>query len=122
MPDISYSINGQVSKGSLSQTFAASGVTASMASAGVLAVTLNLGTAVSQISTATLGSLGLAFVRSLSSVTTHTVSIGRYVGGTLHESVRLKAGEASVFRMAPGDYAATAAVEGSRVVVTIYED
>lgn len=122
MADISYSINGQVAKGSLSQSFAASGVTADMATAGVLSVTLNLGTSVTQISTATLGSVGLAFARSLATTTTHTVSFGRYVGGTLHEAVRLKAGEAAVLRLAAGDYAARSAIEGSRLVLTVYED
>jgi hypothetical protein len=122
MSDINYTITGQVSKGALSQSFAAAGVTASMAQAGMLAVTLNLGTAVTQISTATLGSLGLAFARSLATATTHTVSFGRYSGGTLYESVRLKAGEAAVLRLAAGDYAAKAAVENTRLVFTAYED
>lgn len=122
MPDINYSIIGQVSKGPLSQEFAASGVTADIATAGMLAVTLNLGTSVTQISTATLGSVGVTFARSLATATTHTVSFGRYVAGTLHESVRLKAGEAAVLRLAAGDYAAKAAVEGSRLVLTVYED
>lgn len=122
MVDINYSITGQVSKGPLAQSFAASGVTADMATAGMLAVTLNLGTSVTQISTATLGSVGVCFARSLATTTTHTVSFGRYVGGTLHESVRLKAGEAAVLRLAAGDYAAKAAVEGSRLVLTVYED
>lgn len=121
MADINYTITGQVSKGSLLQSFAASGVTADIATAGVLCVTLNLGTSVTQISTATLGSLGLCFARSLATTTTHTVSFGRFVGGTLHEAATLKAGEAAVFRMAPGDYAAKAAVEGSRIVLTVYE-
>jgi hypothetical protein len=35
MVDLNYTINGQIKKGSLSQSFAASGVTASMATAGV---------------------------------------------------------------------------------------
>lgn len=122
MPDINYTINGQVSKGPFSQSFSASGVTADIATAGVLAVTLNLGTAVSQISTATLGSVGIAFARSLASSTTHTVSFGRYSGGTLYETARLKAGEAAVLRLAPGDYAAKAAVENTRLVLTVYED
>lgn len=122
MPDVNYTITGQVAKGSLSQSFAASGVTAEMASAGVLSVTLNLGTSVTQVSTATLGSVGLCFARSLATTTTHTVSFGRYVGGTLHETVRLKAGEAAVLRLAAGEYAAKSAVEGSRLVLTVYED
>ncbi|MEI8285701.1 MAG: hypothetical protein WCG15_00230 [Actinomycetes bacterium] len=122
MADINYTITGQVQKGALSQSFAASGITADIATAGVLSVTLNLGTAVTQISTATLGSVGLAFARSLATETTHTVSFGRYSGGSLYETVRLKAGEAAVLRLATGDYAARSAVAGTRLVLTVYED
>lgn len=122
MPDVNYTITGQVAKGALSQNFAASGITANMATAGVLSVTLNLGTSVTQISTATLGSVGLAFARSLATTGTHTVSFGRYSGGNLYETVRLKAGEAAVMRLAVGDYAAKAAAEGTRLVLTVYED
>jgi ABC-type sugar transport system substrate-binding protein len=88
----------------------------------MLAVTLELGTTTTQITTTTIGALGLCFARSLSTVTTHTVSIGRLAGTTLHDTVRLKAGEAAVLRLAPGDYAARAAVAGTRAVLTIYED
>jgi hypothetical protein len=123
MSDINYTITGQVQKGALSQSFAASGITADIATAGVLSVTLALDTNSTQISTATLGSVGLCFARSLATTTTHEVSIGRLDGTTLHETVRLKAGEAAVLRLAPGDYAAKAAVAGTtRVVLTIYED
>jgi hypothetical protein len=123
MPDINYTITGQVQKGALSQSFAANGITADIATAGVLSVTLALNTNSTQISTATLGSVGLCFARSLATTTTHEVSIGRLDGTTLHETVRLKAGEAAVLRLAPGDYAAKAAVDGTtRVVLTIYED
>lgn len=122
MADLNYTITGKANKGSLSQSFAASGVTASMATAGVVAVTLELGTATSSISTANLGAVGLCFARSLATETTHTVSFGRLDSGTLYETVRLKAGEAAVLRLAAGDYAAKSAVEGSRLVLTIYED
>lgn len=122
MPDITYSISARVDKGAFSQSFAASGVTADIATAGMLSVTLNLGTSVTQISTATLGAVGLCVARSLATSTTHTVSFGRYVGGTLYETARLKAGEAAILRLAPGDYAAKAAVAGSRLVLTVLED
>jgi hypothetical protein len=122
MPDINYTINAQVQKGALSQQFAASGITADIATAGMLAVTLNLGTAVTQISTATMGSLGLCFARSLATETTHTVSFGRFDGTNLHETVRLRAGEAAILRLAAGSYAAKAAVGGSRLVLTVLED
>jgi len=122
MPDVNYTINGQIAKGSLSQSFAASGVTASMATAGVASVTLELDTSTTAISTSTLGAVGLCFARSLATTETHTVSFGRLSGTNLYESVRLKAGEAAVLRLAPGDYAAKSAVAGSRLVLTIYED
>lgn len=122
MPDVLYTISGQINKGALNQSFAASGVTAEMATAGVAAVTLELGTTTSSVSTANLGAVGMCFARSLATETTHTVSFGRVVSNTLHETVRLKAGEAAVLRLAPGDYAAKSAVEGSRLVLTIYED
>jgi hypothetical protein len=50
------------------------------------------------------------------------VSFGRYSGGSLYETARLRAGEAAVLRLAAGDYAAKAAVEGTRLVLTVYED
>lgn len=121
MADISYNIQAQISKGSLSQSFAASGVTASIATAGTMSVTLNLGTAVTQVSTATLGQVGLCMARSLATTTTHTISFGRYVGGTLHETVQLRAGEAAVLRLAPGDYAAKSAVANTRLLLHIVE-
>ena len=122
MPDVNYTIQAQVQKGALSQQFAASGITADINTAGMLAVTLNLGTSVTQVSTATLGSLGLCFARSLATTTTHTVSFGRFDGTTLHDCVRLRAGEAALLRLASGDYAAKAAVEGSRLILTVLED
>ena len=122
MPDVNYTVNGQITKGSLSQSFAASGVTASMATAGVASVTLELDTSTTAISTSTLGAVGLCFARSLATTETHTVSFGRLDGTNLFETVRLKAGEAAVLRLAAGDYAAKSAVAGSRLVLTIYED
>lgn len=123
MPDINYSINGQITKGALSQMFAASGVTADMASAGVLSVTLSLGTNTVAISTANIGAVGMCFARNLATTTTHTVSFGRVASNTLYETVRLKGGEAAVLRLAAGNYAAVAAVAGTtRLVLTVFED
>jgi hypothetical protein len=122
MADLSYTISGSLNKGALQNTFSASGVTADLATAGLLAVTLELGTTTTQITTTTIGALGLCFARSLATEATHTVSIGRLVSNTLHDAVRLKAGEAAVLRLAPGDYAAKAAVENTRAVLTIFED
>lgn len=122
MADVNYTINAQVQKGALSQSFAASGVTADIATAGMLAVTLNLGTSTTQITTTSLGALGLCFARSLATETTHTVSFGRLDGTNLFETVRLKAGEAAILRLASGNYAARAAVAGSRLLINVLED
>lgn len=121
MADVNYTITGQVAKGALSQAFAASGVTADMTTTGMLAVTLNLGTATQQITTSTLSTLGLAFARSLATTGTHTVSFGRLDGTTLYDAVTLRAGEAAVLRLSAGDYGAKAAVANSRLVLTVYE-
>lgn len=121
MSDINYSVQAQISKGAFSQSFVASGVTADISTAGMMTLTLNLGTAVTTISTAAMGQLGLCMARSLATSGTHTVSFGRYVGGTLHETVSLRAGEAAIFRLAAGDYAAKAAVGGTRLLLHIVE-
>ena len=122
MPDLSFSVSALVTKGSLSQSFNAANMTADIATAGMLAVTLNLDTNDTQLSTATMGALGLCYARNLATTTTHTVSFGRYSGGTLYETVRLRAGEAALLRLAPGEYAAKAAVSGSRLLINIIED
>ena len=123
MADVTYNISGTVQKGALREQFNASAITADIATAGVSAVTLGLGTSTTAVSTANLGAVGLAFIRNLATETTHTVSFGRLDGTNLYETVRLKAGEAALLRLAPGDYAAKAAVAATtRAVITIYED
>lgn len=121
MADINYSFAASVSKGALAQSFAASGITASMATAGLVSVTLDLNTNVTTISTANINQLGLCIARSLATTTTHTVSFGRYEGGTLYESVTLKAGEGAILPLSAGNYAAKAAVAGTRLVLQILE-
>jgi hypothetical protein len=122
MADLSFSVSALVSKGAFSQSFNAANMTADISSAGMIALTLNLNTATTEISTATMSSLGLCYARNLSTATTHTVSFGRLNGTTLYESVRLRAGEAAMFRMAAGSYAAKAAVAGSRLLINVIED
>jgi hypothetical protein len=124
MPDVVYSVNAQVSKGSLSQMLVASGVTADMSASGVSTVTLAPGTNAAgtvAISTATLTSVGLFFARNLSTVSTATVSFGQLSGGALVPTVSLRGGEAAIGRLAAGSYAAQANLTGTRLVVTILE-
>lgn len=121
MADVSYNFQAQVSKGAFFQSLASGGVTASMSTAGMQTFTLNLGTSVTQVSTANLNQIGLCIAKSLATTTTHTVSFGRYSGGTLYETATLRAGEAAILRLAAGDYAAKAAVEGSKLLIHILE-
>lgn len=122
MPDINYSINLNVNAGALSQNLNAPSVTSDFATSGYLAVTLRVGTATQSFNTASAGTLGLAFVRSLNTVATHTISFGRLSGTTLFETVRLRGGDAALFRMAPGNYAAKADAENSRLVLHVLEE
>jgi len=122
MADISYSINARVADGAFNQTYVANNVTADMATAGVLSLTLDVGTSTQQISTSTINVLGLCFARNLSTVATHTVTIGRLDSGTLYGACRLKGQEAALFRMSPGDYAAEAAADSTRLLINIIED
>lgn len=122
MPDISYSVSVNVNAGALNSNLIASNVTSDFATAGVLAVTLSVGTATQAISTASAGTLGLCFARSLNTTPTHTVSFGRLDGTTLHETVRLKGGDAALLRLAPGNYAARSAASGGRLLLQILEE
>ena len=122
MPDISYSVSVNVNAGSLSSNLIASNVTSDFATTGFLALTLSVGTATQAISTASASILGLCFARSLNTVSTHTVSFGRLDGTTLHETVRLKGGDAALLRLAPGNYAARSATADGRLLPQILEE
>lgn len=124
MADISYNISISVDKGSLDQAFSASGVTADCAASGLSTQTIQPGTNAAgtvSISTATLSSVGMFFARNLSTVSTATVSFGQLSAGTLVPTVSLRGGEASVGRLAAGQYAAQANLTGTQLVITIVE-
>jgi hypothetical protein len=122
MADISYSVNLNVNAGALNQNLNASNITSDFATTGFLAVTLNVGTSTQAITTAAASSLGLCFARSLATAGTHSVSFGRVSGTTLFDTVRLKAGDAAVLRLAPGNYAAKADAPDSRLLLQILEE
>ena len=124
MPDITYTISQQITKGSLTQSLSASGVTANMAVSGISTQTLTPGTNAAgtvSISTATLTSVGMFYARNLSTVSTATVSFGQLSAGALVPTVSLRGGEASVGRLAAGNYAAQANLAGTQLVITIVE-
>lgn len=122
MADISYSVNLNVNAGALNQNLNASNITSDFATAGFLAVTLDVGTATQAISTASASTLGLAFARSLATAGTHTVSFGRLDGTTLHDAARLRVGDAAILRLAPGDYGAVSDAPGSRLLLQVLEE
>lgn len=122
MSDISYSVNLNVNAGALSQNLNAANITSDFSTTGFLAVTLSVGTATQAISTSSASTLGLCFARSLVTSATHTISFGRLDGGILHETVRLKAGDAALLRLAPGNYGAKSAAEGGRLLLQILEE
>ena len=123
MPDITYNIQMTLTRGVVNQVFAATGVTTDMSTTGILSATLDLTTATSAFNTSSASTLGLCFARSLvtSTAQTATVSFGRLDGTTLHEVVRLRPGDAALFRLAPGNYAAKAAATG-RIMLQVIED
>lgn len=124
MADITYTISSQVSKGALTQSFAASGVTADMSVSGINTQTLSPGTTAAgtaAISTASMSSVGVYFARNLSTVATATVSFGQLSAGALVPTVSLRGGEASIGRLAAGNYAAQANMTGTRLVISIVE-
>jgi hypothetical protein len=121
---INYSINVNINAGALRQNINASNITNTFATAGLLAVTLDVGTSTTAINTASAGVLGLCFARSLVADTTgtHTVSFGRLDSGTLYDAARLLPGDAALLRLAPGDYAAQSSAEGGRLLLQILEE
>lgn len=109
------------SKDSFSQTFVASGMTASMGIAGVLAVPAALGTSPVTLTTTSLSSLGMAIVSNLGTDTTQVVTFGRWDGAVLWGSVSPRGGEKAVLRLEPGNYAWKSNVAGTRALVQILE-
>lgn len=110
-------------KGVLADAFNAD-ATAAMSVAGYQVQAPSIGTAVSSISTATISTLGYAFLRSLvtTTQTTCTITFGTLNGTTFNGMVKLRPSEPAVLRLAPGNYAAQAAGEGYRLLVATLED
>lgn len=121
MPDIAYSLSLRVDKGFLSNQISVGNATATMSQVGMSSMTMALNTNPSSISTANLTSVGLAFVRNLSTATASTCTIGIDAGGSFLGFCTLRAGEPAIFRMASGtDYKATG-TSGTRLRVDITE-
>lgn len=121
MADISYSVSLKVDKDNLSNSVAAANITASMSQVGMLSQTLTLSTNAVSISTANLSSVGVAFMRNLSTATASTCQIGIEAGGSFSPFVTLRSGEPAVLRLTPGASYSAKGVAGSRLRIDITE-
>lgn len=112
-----------VTKNNVAESFSAT-QTAAVSVAGYKVQSPVVGTAVSQISTATLSALGYAYMRSLVTTTqaTCTITFGRWDGAALQPVATMRPGEPAVMRLAAGSYALQAAAEGYRALVAIFEE
>lgn len=121
MADVSYSINFSVDKGFLRNSISVSNVTANMAQVGMQSLTLTLTTNSVSISTASLSSVGVAFLRNLSTSASSTAQIGIDGGGSFVSLATLRSGEPAVFRMSPGTDYRVIGTAGTRLRVDITE-
>jgi hypothetical protein len=122
MPDVNWSYNLIATRGSFYSVAAVAGATADMSESGRVAVTPTLTTSPTTISTASLTSVGLCVIRNLATVSSHTITFGRWDGSSLTPVIEARGSEpAGPFRLAAGSYAMRAAVAGTRAVVEIYE-
>lgn len=121
MPDITYSVSYRVSKDFLNSQVAANNVTANMTLTGLQSQTLTLSTNAVSISTANLGSVGVAFLQNISTAASSTCQIGISAGGSFAPFTTLRPGEPAIMRLTTGvDYSAKG-VSGSRLRVDILE-
>lgn len=121
MADLTMSFQVSATKDSFSQSLVASGITANMSAAGVLAVPATLGTTPVTLSTTALSSLGVAVIQNLGTDSTQVVTFGRWDGTTLWGVAAPRGGEKNIMRLEPGNYAWKANVAGTRALVQILE-
>jgi hypothetical protein len=121
MPDISYNVSMKLDKDFLNNSVSVVNVTATMSQVGMNSVTLALSTNPVNISTANLTSVGLAFLRNLSTATASTAAIGIDAGGSFLGFCTLRAGEPALFRLGSGTNYQAIGAAGTRLRVDITE-
>lgn len=121
MADISYSVSYRVNKDFLNASVAAGNVTANMTLTGLQSQTLTLSTNATMISTANLGTVGLAFMQNLSTATASTCQIGLAAGGSFVAFTTLRSGEPAIMRLSTGTTYSAIGNAGSRLRVDILE-
>lgn len=121
MADVNYSVSYRVTKDFLNASVSAGNATSSMSVAGLLSQTLTLTTNAVSISTANLGSVGLAFLQNLSTHTASTCTVGIDAGGSFVGFATLKAGEPAILRLTAGTAYSARGATGARLRVDILE-
>lgn len=121
MPDISYNVSMKLDKDFLNNSVSVVNVTATMAQVGMNSMTIALSTNPVSISTANLTSVGLAFLRNLSTATASTAAIGIDAGGSFLGFCTLRAGEPALFRLGSGTNYQAIGTAGTRLRVDITE-
>jgi hypothetical protein len=121
MADISYGVNITVNKGFLDSRIQVTNVTANMSLEGMQSLTYSLTTTPTNVSTSGLSSVGLAFLRNLSTATVATAQIGIDEGGSFVSLATLRAGEPAVFRLSTGVNYKAIGMAGTRLRVDVTE-
>ena len=121
MADINYSVTLKVDKDNLSNSVSANGITADMSAVGLLSQTLTLSTSAISISTANLSSVGLAFLRNLSTATASVAQVGVDSSGAFISFASLRAGEPAILRLTSGTTYKALGAAGTRLRVDITE-
>lgn len=121
MADINYTVSLRVEKENLSNVVNASSITASMGAVGMQSSTYTLSGTPTSISTANLTSVGLAFLRNLSTATATTCSVGVVSGGSMVPFAAPRAGEVAILRLSSGQTYQATGTSGARLRVDITE-
>lgn len=121
MADVNYSVSYRVSKDFLNASVSTNNATADMSVTGMLSQTLTLTTNAVSISTANLGSVGIAFLQNLSTHTASTCTVGIDAGGSFVGFTTLKAGEPAILRLTTGTSYSARGTAGTRLRVDILE-
>lgn len=121
MSDITYSMSLKVDKGNFVNQIQVSQVTASMAKAGYSSLVYDLTTNATAISTANLTTVGLAFLRNLSTASASTAQVGIEAGGSFVGFTTLRGSEPAIVRLSAGTEYQAIGVAGTRLRVDITE-
>jgi len=121
MSDITYSMSLKVDRDNFLNQVQVSQVTATQSKAGYSSLVYDLTTNATAISTANLSSVGMAFLRNLSTSSAATVQIGIEAGGSFVGFTTLRGSEPALVRLSFGTEYQAKGVAGTRLRVDIAE-